>query len=475
MFPVSFQGAVVGWSPVCFDFLGRTYRLPYRSPFCIVLASIFLGAPTLLALQQHTTLAPAGTAPSSTAVPMQAHITTLGAGLPLRVQLDRRYRLRVGQPVEGHLIDPVYSVDHIVLPANTPVYGTITALKPAPRSTRAWARLNGDFTPLKQPVLRFGSLQLPDGTRLQISATATERTTKMVEMNSTAKKRPSRVERAKKAIHAKIGAAKKEIASIFHPHGQSDHAIQALYGQLPYHPQNIWPGAQYDADLTQPVTLPDPQANHLLPLTPPAGHLPPGTIEARLTTGISSATSKVGTPVKAVLTRPYLAPDRKHVILPEGTLLLGTVTQAKSARVLGRNGTLRFTFRQIKLSSGALERVHAQMAAVEGQKGQNITVDSEGGAHANADQGKYIAPLMLGALAGDTTLDPPSGQGTALGASNGFGLVARLLSVVYLNPVAIQGFAYYALGQSVTKRWLVRGHNVVFPRDTRMKLDLSDR
>jgi hypothetical protein len=412
--------------------------------------------------------------PPAATVAAPAPTTTLADGVPLRVQLDRRYPMRVGQSVQGRLMDPVYSVDHIVLPTDTPIYGTIQALGPAPKSERFWAKMNGDFTPLRKPVLQFTSIQLPDGTRVPIQATATERTAKLVKMGGT-QKRPSYFARAKQALHDKIAAAKKELVGIFHPHGNSDHARQALYGQIPYHPQDIWSGSQFDAVLARPLTLTDPGAGHLLPVLPFHANIPPGIIESRLITPLSSANSKVGTPAEAVLTQPYMTADKTHVILPEGTRLLGAVTQARPARKLGRNGVLRFTFRQVVLPSGAQETVHARMRAVEGQKGQNITVDQEGGAHANASQGKYLAPLALGAMAGDVSIDPPAGQGTGTLASNGFGLVSRLLAVVYMNPAAIQGFAYYALGQSVTKRWLVRGHDVVFPRNTRMEMNVSER
>lgn len=441
------------------------------TPSLFALVGIFLTATPLPALQRPA--APVDSLASISHSP-PSPTTILAAGLPLRVEIDRRYRMRIGQAVEGHLIDPVYSVDHVVLPVNTPIYGKISGLMPAPGHARTWELLNGGFTPLKQPVLQFDSIQLPDGARLPISAKASERTASLIKM-STVQKKPSHIERAKQALHDKIESTKNTIKSFMHPQGHSDQARQILYGQLPYHPQDIWPGTQYDADLTQPLALSDPQASHLLPLTPPQGSIPPGTIEARLATPLSSATSKVDAPVEAVLTQPYLAPDKEHVILPEGTQMLGSVTEVKPARMLGRNGTLRFTFRQVKLPSGALERVHAQIAAVEGQKGQNISVDSEGGAHANADKGKIAAPLVLGLMAGDAGVDPPSGQGTGLAQSNGFGLAARILSVVFLNPVAVQGFAYYAVGQSITKRWLVRGHDVVFAPDTRMEMSIADR
>ena len=45
--------------------------------------------------------------------------TTIPAGVPLRIQVDHRHRVRPGTRIEGHLIAPVYSVDRKVLPAGT--------------------------------------------------------------------------------------------------------------------------------------------------------------------------------------------------------------------------------------------------------------------------------------------------------------------------------------------------------------------
>lgn len=407
-------------------------------------------------------------------VPNTLHSAVLAAGIPLRVQIDHRYRMHKGKPIEGHLIDPVYSADHIVLPANSVVYGTIAGLTPIHGSTRVWAQLNGDFTPLKKSVLHFTSVKLADGSLVQINADASERTADLVKMGPPVQKK-SRIAKMKAAIHAKIVDTKNSISGAFHSKNKSEQALQILYGQLPYHPQDIWTGTQFDADLTQPVTLPDPKAMDLLPVTPPNGHIPPGTIDARLVTPLTSKTNKVGASVEAVLTQPYLSQDHKNVILPTGTHLVGVVTQAKPARVWGRNGTLRFTFREVKLPTGTMQKVHAQMTAVEGKKGQNVSLDSEGGAHANADKGKYFDPLLLGFLAGTNAVDTNQNQIDAARTSNGFGLPARVISMVFVSGAALSGFAYYALGQSVTRRWIMPGHEVVFAKNTRMELAIADR
>lgn len=398
-----------------------------------------------------------------------AHTAILPAGLPLRIQLDRRYGMRKGAPVTGKLIDPIYSGDYIVLPANTIVEGTISSLQPVRKGTRTWALLDGDITPLKQPVLTFDALELSDGRRLLLAADATERTAGVVKMSG-----PQPKESLFGKVAAQIEAKKQSVEGVLHSRHKSDLALRYFYGQLPYHPQEIWAGTQFDAVLVRPLAVPEAKTQKEFPITPPRGHIPPGTLDTRLVTAISSATDKVGDPIAAILTQPYFNAAKTCVVLPTGTRITGVITQAIPARALGRNGTLRFSFRRIELSSGATEQMHGQMTAVEGTNGQNLTVDPEGGAKANSAQGKFLAPLLLGALASNS-LDADQNAVHAGVSSNGFGLVTRIVAFVVVAPTMTASFAYYSLGKSITQRWLMPGHNVVFAKNTRMELSVADR
>lgn len=442
---------------------------------CLVLSASCLYAQTRTAPSGPRLAARNRVPPSESIPPERAvvasipKIATLTAGLPLRVQLNHRYRMRKGTPVRGKLLDPVYAGDHVVIPAESILYGKISNLQPLKRSDRTWALLDGDVTPLKEPLLRFDTLQFPDGERLQLIADATERTAGVVKMGGPAKKQ-SLFGKLKAQADAKVQSVK----DAFHSKHKSDAALQMLYGQLPYHPLEIWAGTQFDALLDSPLTVPDPKAADKFPITPPQGHIPTGTLDARLITPLSSRIDKVGQPVKAVLTQPYFDPSHTHVILPTGTQLVGAVTQAKPARGLGRNGTLRFTFRQIQLPQGTMQKIHAQMTAVEGRKGQNISLDNEGGAHANADKGKFVDPLLLGALAGNS-LDADQNFVHAGVSSNGFGLLGNVVALAAVAPQVTAGFAYYAVSKSITRRWLLRGHEVEFPENTRMELAVADR
>src|SRR5205814_2939069 len=62
------------------------------------------------------------------------------AGRPLSMALDERIRLtRVGPPIAGTLVEPVYVFDRIVIPVGTRVFGHVTSWK-RPRRAHAFAR-----------------------------------------------------------------------------------------------------------------------------------------------------------------------------------------------------------------------------------------------------------------------------------------------------------------------------------------------
>jgi hypothetical protein len=126
-----------------------------RSLICVASAAVYLPAITFPSHAQirGTPGLKSRPVPLRKAIPSPAstlsYTTVLPANLPLRIQLDHRYRMRLGAPIIGKLIDPVYSGDHIVLPKNTVVDGTIVRLQPIGKEKRTWALLDGDVTPLR--------------------------------------------------------------------------------------------------------------------------------------------------------------------------------------------------------------------------------------------------------------------------------------------------------------------------------------
>ena len=78
--------------------------------------------PTPTRTAEPTPTQTADPTPTQTAEPKPTIELVVEAGRPLQVALDQRVSVkRVGQPVTGTLVDPVYGYDRILVPAGTKV------------------------------------------------------------------------------------------------------------------------------------------------------------------------------------------------------------------------------------------------------------------------------------------------------------------------------------------------------------------
>lgn len=391
--------------------------------------------------------------------------SALRAGVPLRIRITHTAHLHIGTPVTGVLTEPVYLRDRVALPQDTTVLGVVTGYARVDRKLRTQALLNGDVTPLHDPVVDFNRLQLPDSSQqISISSRGVIRDTQLVRFTAR-KNRPTYVQQAENMARAQI----KSVHDAFFTPGRTDRALRLLYSQLPYHPQRIWAGTGFIANLSAPLDLSSSQPAP----APLASSASPDsiTVFARLVTPLDSRTSKPGDIVTATVTRPVLDNDH-NLLVPEGATLAGLVTRAKPARSLGRNGELRFGFHDLTDEAGTAH-VDGNITGAAGAKAENLTVDDEGNVRANPDKGKVLAPLLL-AYTAALGHDDDGGVGQTVVGSNGFGLVARLIAFSNNKDVAT-GFGVYALAKSVYFRYLDRGHQVTFPRDTEVEVQLVSR
>jgi hypothetical protein len=395
---------------------------------------------------------------------------SIPAEIPLRIQVTHTVALKTGKPWHGQLIEPVYGPNRLLLPAGVTAEGIISATPAADRSTRVSAKLNGDFTPLHVPVIRVTQLVLPSGLTLPVDAVGGMRNAETISL--AAHPRPTSLGgRIKAVLHAQV----QQVHDMIHNPHKSDSARQLLYRQLPYHPQRVWAGSQFDAVLREPLRLPAASAS---PPMPSAGdvNLTSGRMQARLVAGVSSVSAKRGDPVNAVLVQPF-CDAHQRVMLPAGTPLHGQVLQARPARWFARNGRLRFNFRSIETPTPGVpqRQIASSLSSIQGQQGQNVALDAEGGTRAQPDKGRYLAPLVLGGLAtvaagGDN--DDILQHGVT---SNGFGIPARIITMVAASRDASLGFAIFATAKSVYRRFIARGREVSFPANTELSIDLSRR
>lgn len=393
----------------------------------------------------------------------------LPVGVPLRIRITHTAHLKLGASVTGVLTEPVYLYDHLVLPQNSIVHGVVSGYAPVDGKLRAEALLNGDVTPLHDPVVDFNRLELPGSSQqIAISSRGVIRDTQLVRF-APRSSRPTYVHQAEDMARAQI---KSVHDAVFTP-GRTDRCLRLLYSQLPYHPQRIWIGTGFIAELNAPLDLPAVEGTpHDAPVPLASSpSLDSITVSARLDSSLNSATSKPGDPVTATVTRPVF--DANHdLLVPEGAKLEGVVTRARPARYLGRNGELRFGIRDLADEAGTTN-LDGNVTAATGTKSENITVDDEGNVKANPDKGKVLAPLLL-AYTAALGHDDDGGVGQTVVGSNGFGLVARFIGFANNKAVAT-GFGMYALGKSVYFRYIDRGHQVTFPRDTEVEVQLISR
>lgn len=397
----------------------------------------------------------------------QMSTVTIPSGDCLRVGVTRRARLQLGAPVEGVLLSPIYRGAQLLLPAGSLVGGFVSGTTPASKSVRIWAKLDADFTPLREPVVNFNLVTLPSGDVIRLDTSAHLRNASMVRF--TQRKKQPWSHKLRSLIGDRIRDARKELTDP----GKSDRLLRLLFSQMPYHPQRIWKNSSFDADLTHPasVTIGSTPVPARAPLEQIQIDSP--IIKARFSEDLTSKTARPGDAVEAIVTEPVW--DKQHrLIFPEGATLEGAVLGAKPARSFGRNGTLRFAFRSVRDSESPPQQLDGIVTGVEGQPNANLEVDTEGGVHARPDRNRFVAPLVLALLAAGAH-DDDSGALQQGFASNGLGVIARILGFTANNRYLATGFGVYGFAKSMVRRFLMKGHEVEFPRDTEVEAQLSTR
>ena len=405
-------------------------------------------------------------------------------GTPLPIQLGKHVPMKKGRPLECHLLYPVYAANQLVIPAGSVVRGSVIALNPD-RSRRIHSRLWGDFTPFHIPVVHFDQLVLPDGTIQQfVSSDATDGAP-VLHLSTPASKT------SHSFISRQIAQAKqtgKDTVALVTAPGRKDRLVQLLYRQLPYHPERIETATTWTVILAQPLTLKPNQMfasaktkSTVAPPVPPKPHPTPSSpakttagdtsawhLHAYLEQTISSANEKPGNTFEAVVAEPIFKADHTLAV-PEGSVLVGTITQSKPARFFGRTGKLRFDFRELKLPGAPTQHVQGALAAADANKSQQLQIDSEGGVQSKPAD-RVIVPMVLTFLAGRALDGDGSLAGNAAVSSNGFGVIGRVVGIVSGSRNLAAGIGFYAAGLSFYERWLVRGKNVVFVKNTRIEV-----
>jgi hypothetical protein len=425
----------------------------------------------------HRPPAAAAPAKAQTPPPPQKIPLTVPKGTPIQVVLNKEIRIRkVGQPIAGRVAQPIYSFDKLVIPANTKVLGKITAIESISAGHRAEAVLNADFTPAHKIDVEFSRLVLPNGRRIHIETRVTPGSGQVIQFVSATGDQG-------KGIGGVISKKKREAEN--QARQQWDAAMQQVkapgklhrikryaLAQLPFHPHYINAGTVYFAELQTPLFF------GTEPLTPELAKsiahpvLPDGSVvEARLLTPLNSATAHWGDPVTAMVTKPLF--DGPRLIVPEGSLLKGSVLQVRPARRMSRNGQLRPVFHQLTLPDGIQHKVEASLAGVEAGKTQSLKLDAEGGAQATAPKGRYldtaIAVTLAAASQGDDLIN--AGEGGA----GGFRLIGFAVGIAARSQPLGMAMGAFGASRSIYTHFFADGRNVVLPKYTAMDITIGTR
>lgn len=152
--------------------------------------------------------------------------------------------------------------------------------------------------------------------------------------------------------------------------------------------------------------------------------------------------------------------------------MMGKVTKAKVAGSIGRNGKLRFTFQQVRFPKGFGKLVEGSLGGATTEKTQNLQMDAEGTVTPR-NESSAVAPILLTALAGRALNEDGNMTADTGVALYGFGLVGRVIGIAAGSRNLVAGIGYYAAGLLRYENFLRVGHDVVFPKDTRIEIETT--
>ena len=411
------------------------------------------------------------------AVSAQTPAGILPSGTPLPLQIVEHLPMHTGEAIRAELLYPAYADNQILLPARTIFIGTVTELH-SDHSRRVQARVNGDFTPFHIPVVRFSHVVLADGIPLPISAGPATDGAPILRLTAPP---PSKGGFIHKQWEAGMEILHSQIA-VFTAPEKGDRLLQLIYHQLPYHPERIEKGTTWTIVTTEPLSIPAESVLASAPAdsakTPTPGahdNRPTWIIQAYLSDPLSSATAKTGQSIQAVVAEPVY--NRDHTIsVPQGAVVVGAITQVKPARSFARAGALHFDFKQVILPGGQTQNVQASLTGADAASDAKLAMDSEGRVKP-APQDKIVVPLLLAYLA-TRPLDDDRGVsegGKNFVGANGFGLVGNIIGLAGGSANIATGIGAYGTAVSVYRRWIARGKEVTFARNTRIVVEATPR
>jgi hypothetical protein len=134
--------------------------------------------------------------------------------------------------------------------------------------------------------------------------------------------------------------------------------------------------------------------------------------------------------------------------------------------------------------NGIQQAVEASLEGVAVEKGEHLSLDSEGGAQVTTPKTRYLTTAISVALASssmadhdrDTGMGGADGGGLGKGAANGasgFRFLGTIVGAFAHSRVVASGFGFYGASMSVYTHFLARGRDVVYPKDMSMVIGVG--
>jgi type IV secretory pathway VirB10-like protein len=381
----------------------------------------------------------------------------VGADNDLRCRLEKGLRItKSGEPITARLVEPVYSGTTIAIPEGSTIKGHVSSISSTPG--RKGQLLRGDFTRPRIAQVTFDNVILPDGIAVPIHTD----TTIGVSDVKTAQYLPKS---QRPGVRQKVKDAAKPLSA----HNKLQRLSQAAVTSLPYHPEYLSQGTVFDATLLDAVETPSPvdQAYTHPPLDD-------GYLHVRLLTPLNSEMSAAGSPIEAVVPRPYYNQDH-GLVYPAGTKLEGTVTKAVAAGWMKKNGGLLFSFHSAQTPDGTTTEMFATVAGVQAAGGQGLSVGLEGDVKATTSTfSRLRAPISLigpSRAVADNTVDKTAWSRAGEG-NKGFGLLGAGAAQASVSTAI--GFGYFGAAVNVYDAFFAKGSNVELPVNTPVFLRVDE-
>ncbi len=380
----------------------------------------------------------------------------VGSGNDLRSRLDKGLRItKAGEPITARLVEPVYVGTVLAIPKGSTIQGHISSVSAAPMSKRTGRLLNGDFTPPRTANVTFDHLILSDGKSLPIHTD----TTVGVSGLKTTKYLP-------KSQRPGVREMVNDAAEPLREPNKLQRLREAAVTSLPYHPEYLDQGTIFDAVLLDPIATPMPVQSQA-DADPSSGE---NYLRLRLLTPLKSQMIARGAPLEAVVSEPYFNADH-FLLYPAGTKLEGTVSKAKSAGWMKRNGALLFSFHSVLTPDGRPSSLSATVTEVEAAGYQALAIGQEGDIKATTSLLTQLrAPLSLigpSRALTDSTAWSRAGEG-----DKGFGLVGA--GAAQASAATAIGLGYYGAAIQFYNAFLAKGSNVELPANTPILLRVNE-